>query len=75
MIQYKEKIKLSCNHIFHYHCFNTMIMKRSRCCPLCRTKITWNIEKLNKIFMEQKPKILRKSPRKILKDIKLINIF
>ena len=65
-IQSKNKIKLSCNHIFHYNCIKTMIMKRSRCCPLCRRKIRWNVSTLNKIFTEQQPKILRKSPRKIM---------
>ena len=62
-ISNNNKITLSCNHIFHYNCIKIMITKRSRRCPLCRTKITWNIDKLNNIFNKQKPKIIRKSKR------------
>ena len=62
----KNKINLSCNHVFHHQCIKTMIIKRSRKCPLCRTKITWNIEKLNSIqsaTRKQISKCIRKSKR------------
>jgi hypothetical protein len=44
----KVKVALTCCHIYHTKCIVQLVKKRYRKCPLCRTKITWNIPQLNK---------------------------
>ena len=41
-----NKIALTCCHLFHTNCIITMIQKRYRKCPICRTRITWTIPQL-----------------------------
>lgn len=64
-IKNQNKITLSCNHTFHYNCIKTMIMKRSRKCPLCRKKITWNIKTLMKQITTQNLRRSKRSKKKL----------
>ena len=47
-IQKKNVVFLECSHNFHTNCIITLVRKRNRKCPLCRTRIRWNIKQLNK---------------------------
>jgi hypothetical protein len=47
-IKEKEKVALICCHVFHTEYIIKLVQKRYRECPLCRTRITWNIPQLNK---------------------------
>jgi hypothetical protein len=41
-------VSLECGHIFHTNCIINLVRKRNRKCPLCRKRITWNINQLLK---------------------------
>ena len=41
-------VVLECAHKYHTDCIITMVRKRYRKCPICRTKIRWNIKQLLK---------------------------
>ena len=43
-----NKVVLQCCHIYHSECVKMLVEKRTRKCPLCRTRITWNLKQLNK---------------------------
>ena len=43
IIEEKDKVALSCGHMFHTDCIIIMIKKRYRSCPLCTTKIIWTV--------------------------------
>ena len=45
-IDVKNLICLECCHIFHSNCVINLVKKRTRKCPLCRTKIRWNIPQI-----------------------------
>ena len=47
-IKDSDKVALSCRHIFHTECIIELIRKRYRKCPLCRTRITWNVPQFQK---------------------------
>ncbi len=38
---------LHCGHIFCTDCVIKLVKTRNRKCPLCRTRITWNIPQLD----------------------------
>ncbi len=44
----KNKVVLECCHIYHSECVINLIKKRTRKCPLCRTKIKWNTKQLKR---------------------------
>ena len=57
-IEDDNNINLKCKHSFHKECIVTLIKKRNRKCPLCRNKITWNINSINTgIYKTKKRKI------------------
>ena len=41
-------VVLECCHKFHTECIITLIKKRNRKCPICRTRIKWNVPQLLK---------------------------
>lgn len=43
---------LVCAHIFCGKCIITLIKKRWRKCPICRTRITWTIPAITKAHPE-----------------------
>ena len=47
-IKQKYCVALACAHIYHISCVKTLIKKRSRKCPQCRTRITWNKKQLER---------------------------
>ena len=47
-IRDNDDIVLECAHKYHTDCIITMVRKRYRKCPICRTKIRWDISKLKK---------------------------
>ncbi len=47
-IELKDLTALSCGHMFHIDCIITLVKKRTRKCPLCRERITWNVPQLLK---------------------------
>jgi hypothetical protein len=47
-IKKKNLVALTCCHIFHTSCVIKLVRKRTRKCPLCRTKIRWNVKQLEK---------------------------
>ena len=52
----KDLVVLECCHMFHTECIITLIKKRNRKCPLCRTRIKWNIPQLLKHILLTKDK-------------------
>ena len=42
-IHEKDIVGLECAHFYHIKCVIELIRKRTRKCPLCRTKIRLNI--------------------------------
>lgn len=44
----KDMIVLACCHIFHSTCVVKLIQKRTRKCPICRSRITWNVPQIQK---------------------------
>ena len=44
----KNCIALACAHTYHTSCIKTLIKKRLRKCPQCRTRITWNKKQLER---------------------------
>ena len=47
-IEEEDKVALSCCHIYHTICIIELVKKRYRKCPLCRTRIEWNIPQFKK---------------------------
>ena len=47
-IKKKNLVALSCCHIYHTTCVINLVRKRTRKCPLCRTKIIWNLKQLDR---------------------------
>ena len=47
----KDRVSLECAHMFHTKCVVQLIRKRLRKCPLCRHRISWNI---NQLFTHEK---------------------
>jgi len=47
----KDKVSLECAHMFHTKCVVQLIRKRLRKCPLCRHRISWNV---NQLFTHEK---------------------
>lgn len=47
-IELKDLTALSCGHMFHIDCIINLVKKRTRKCPLCRVRITWNVPQLLK---------------------------
>ena len=47
-IELKDLVSLECGHLFHTNCIITLIRMRNRKCPLCRKRITWNVNQLIK---------------------------
>ena len=47
-IKIKDITSLVCGHLYHNHCVINLIRKRTRKCPICRTRITWNVKHLKK---------------------------
>lgn len=43
----KDPLALVCGHVICYNDVITLIQKRTRKCPICRTRITWTIPQLN----------------------------
>ena len=43
-IKNKDLVALECCHMYHSKCVINLVEKRTRKCPLCRTKIMWNIK-------------------------------
>ncbi|KAJ1543042.1 hypothetical protein HK096_008844, partial [Nowakowskiella sp. JEL0078] len=43
MMQNDSYRKLHCSHLFHTHCIDTWLLKRSRYCPLCRIDVVRGI--------------------------------
>ena len=48
IIENKDITALSCGHLYHNTCVINLIKKRTRKCPICRTRITWNVKQLIK---------------------------
>ena len=46
----KDLIALSCCHIYHVDCVIKMIKMRYRKCPLCRTRIIWNVNQVKRHY-------------------------
>jgi hypothetical protein len=44
----KNLVALECGHIYHTKCVIILIRKRTRKCPLCRKRITWNVNQLKR---------------------------
>ena len=51
-----DKVALQCCHLYHSECVKTLVKKRTRKCPICRTRITWNLEQINKHIKLSKEK-------------------
>lgn len=47
-IEKKDLTALTCGHMYHTKCVVELVKKRTRKCPLCRNRITWNISQLIK---------------------------
>lgn len=47
-IKKKNLVALACCHIYHIDCVIELVRKRTRKCPLCRNRISWNISQLKK---------------------------
>ena len=54
-IKEPNKVALSCGHLYHTTCVITLVRKRMRKCPLCRTKVCWNVTQLNRHITLSKP--------------------
>ena len=52
----EDKVALQCCHLYHSECVKTLVKKRTRKCPICRTRITWNLEQINKHIKLSKEK-------------------
>ncbi len=42
----KTVVALPCGHLFHTGCVIKLVEKRTRKCPLCRTRIPWHKKQL-----------------------------
>lgn len=54
-IKKKDSVFLECSHKFHTNCVIQLVRKRTRKCPLCRTRIRWTVKQLikhNNLFKE-----------------------
>ena len=47
-IKKKDIVVLECCHIYHSKCVVNLVKKRIRKCPICRTRIRWNVKQLNR---------------------------
>ena len=47
-IKEMNMVVLECCHVYHTNCVKMLIKKRTRKCPLCRTKIIWNLKQLDR---------------------------
>ena len=47
-IKKEDLVVLECCHMYHSECVKNLVTKRTRKCPLCRTKIRWNIKQLDR---------------------------
>lgn len=47
-IKKKDLVVLECCHMYHSDCIIKLVEKRSRKCPICRTRIRWNVKQLNR---------------------------
>ena len=55
-IKEEDKVALQCCHLYHSECVKQLVKKRTRKCPICRTKICWNMEQINKHIKLSKKK-------------------
>lgn len=53
--QMNKPLYLPCAHGYCMSCVIMLIRKRTRKCPLCRHRITWNINQIKAAYPEYQP--------------------